>query len=725
MKKIFFFIFSIITLNSFAQVGINTHTPKASLEIAFDADSSVPSGVLVPRMTVAELEATTVTLTADHHGTLIFITDGESGTKDETREIKGSGFYHYHSTFKKWILNDTEPWMSKETNSAARLNSESIYQLGSVGVGHSQIDNSAQLDISASNKGLLIPRLTTQQRNTLSETAANGLMIFNTTTNCLNYWEGNLKQWLSLCGTYDPAEFNLLDCTSPTGPSEKLLQGQGLVSTSDTYTVKINVTQIGTYTILIYTANGYSYSKTGVFTQTGSHTIVLEGQGTPAKPGNDEVKLRFNGIEITPNCTLPTVEVSPASTTFDIVCTTTPTLGPGEYKNAISMTGSNYVEFDLASVTTPGSIIITSNNQNGISFSSNAITISTGDTKIRLYAQGTPTNIGTFTYNIQLPGTSVTACSFQIKFENSTGTFENPATSCLEILNNDSSTKDGYFWVQVGGSAKYKTYCDMSNGGWTLISSQSEKTLISSPYRNYQHTLTLFAEINAVKDKTTPFNEYNFRLPKNAIDGINKTPSLANPMKLRYSIKQNGHTGTTVTDIENSTVAPKDDIWSNQNYYEIDLHERNPFNTYHTGNIHDHSLKGKLFNLPFEKLNSSNTPRTQFDGNVRGNSYGFYSDFFTGFYGDPGWAGPGTKNYTYTYPAPNADKTFGFNANQINDIFGLYPGETQINHHIGTCSPVGDDFGGPATCSVGAYWTGHRPHNFNNNEGRILQVWFK
>src|SRR5690606_33716610 len=48
-------------------------------------------------------------------------------------------------------------------------------------------DPSATLDIQSNNGGLLYPRLTTAQRNAIS-VPANGLTIYNTTTNCLQVY---------------------------------------------------------------------------------------------------------------------------------------------------------------------------------------------------------------------------------------------------------------------------------------------------------------------------------------------------------------------------------------------------------------------------------------------------------------------------------------------------------------------------------------------------------
>lgn len=54
---------------------------------------------------------------------------------------------------------------------------------------NSSPDASAMLDVKSTTKGMLIPRMTTTQRNSISS-AATGLMIYNTTSNTFNYYNG-------------------------------------------------------------------------------------------------------------------------------------------------------------------------------------------------------------------------------------------------------------------------------------------------------------------------------------------------------------------------------------------------------------------------------------------------------------------------------------------------------------------------------------------------------
>src|SRR5688572_1733046 len=61
-------------------------------------------------------------------------------------------------------------------------------------------DPSALLDLDSSTSpflGVLIPRLSETQRNTISNPAL-GLQIYNTTTDCLNTWTGTA--WKENCG---------------------------------------------------------------------------------------------------------------------------------------------------------------------------------------------------------------------------------------------------------------------------------------------------------------------------------------------------------------------------------------------------------------------------------------------------------------------------------------------------------------------------------------------
>jgi len=66
-----------------------------------------------------------------------------------------------------------------------------------IGIGISNPDASAVLDLTSTNKGVLLPRLTTLQRDAIVN-PAEGLTIFNTNENCLEWYNGSY--WYNACG---------------------------------------------------------------------------------------------------------------------------------------------------------------------------------------------------------------------------------------------------------------------------------------------------------------------------------------------------------------------------------------------------------------------------------------------------------------------------------------------------------------------------------------------
>lgn len=70
-----------------------------------------------------------------------------------------------------------------------------------VGVGTTSPDTSSALDVTSSNTGVLIPRLTTTQRDAIAS-PANGLLVYNTTTNCLSQNIGTpaSPDWVCISG---------------------------------------------------------------------------------------------------------------------------------------------------------------------------------------------------------------------------------------------------------------------------------------------------------------------------------------------------------------------------------------------------------------------------------------------------------------------------------------------------------------------------------------------
>jgi hypothetical protein len=78
------------------------------------------------------------------------------------------------------------------------VNNSNIHNNGaSIGIGTTNPNASAKLEIASTTQGFLPPRMTTAQRNAISSPLA-GLTIYNTTVNCLQWWNGT--HWYDGCG---------------------------------------------------------------------------------------------------------------------------------------------------------------------------------------------------------------------------------------------------------------------------------------------------------------------------------------------------------------------------------------------------------------------------------------------------------------------------------------------------------------------------------------------
>ncbi|NTW31106.1 MAG: collagen-like protein [Bacteroidetes bacterium] len=156
----------------------------------------------------------------------------------------------------------------------------------SIGINNVSPDASAILDVSGTTGGVLINRMTETQRNDISSPAL-GLLIFNTTTNCLNMWTG--ASWKQSCFDCD---FN----APISGNNGPICQGSTLNLTATT--------------ILDAT---YQWSGPNGFTSTQQNPSI--SNATASASGSYSVTATKNGCTSTPQSTVATVNATPATPT--------------------------------------------------------------------------------------------------------------------------------------------------------------------------------------------------------------------------------------------------------------------------------------------------------------------------------------------------------------------------------------------------------------------------
>jgi uncharacterized protein (TIGR02145 family) len=212
------------------------------------------------------------------------------------------------------------------------VNNSNIFNNGAeVGIGTVSPNTSAKLDVESTTQGFLPPRMTTTQRNAIASPAA-GLTIYNTTVNCLQWWNGTI--WYDGCGNNTPsAVLTTLNCggATTTGTLTNGTAASG-VSTAISYTGG----NAGTY-------GAQSASSTGVVGLTatlsagtlanGAGSLTYTITGTPTTSGTASFAITVGGQSCSftvsvaaaqPQYPAGTIHCAGATTVVDV---TNPTTG--------------------------------------------------------------------------------------------------------------------------------------------------------------------------------------------------------------------------------------------------------------------------------------------------------------------------------------------------------------------------------------------------------------
>lgn len=164
MKKLFYFLILIVNLQLQGQVGINTTTPKTTLEVVGKPDiKNHFDGILPPRITGDQLAKKNYTV--EQKGAIVYVTQPVTKLSGQVIHLVEEGYYFFNGTH--WVqmlieprfydalivLDETLPantmteqtsWNDQlpyPTNPRQHTHSYKIYRLGTAGLGISgQID---------------------------------------------------------------------------------------------------------------------------------------------------------------------------------------------------------------------------------------------------------------------------------------------------------------------------------------------------------------------------------------------------------------------------------------------------------------------------------------------------------------------------------------------------------------------------------------------------------
>lgn len=155
-------------------IGIGTNSPQANMHLIGDA--TLGSFLITPSET-----------TSQDDSELQF---GEDNDYTYGMSIKYDGVDNELQVFGKSSTNSFGPHIAIDRND------------GYVGIGDSPSETSAILEVISTNKGVLVPRMTTTQRNSISS-PANGLLVYDTTVGSFFYYNSSKSGWVNLAGSVD------------------------------------------------------------------------------------------------------------------------------------------------------------------------------------------------------------------------------------------------------------------------------------------------------------------------------------------------------------------------------------------------------------------------------------------------------------------------------------------------------------------------------------------
>jgi len=408
IKLLFLSIFIIAGCALKAQVAFSTDGNEPNASAMLEIKSS-EKGVLLPRMTQAEMEAIDnparglTVFNTTNNACYIYITADEewkkiaygTGTIEPKRCIIGSGD----------ACSNTSVAGSYITGVVLTGTETVTIEVNVINVGDYSITSNQVNGYSFSASGTFSSLGT--QEVVLSGT---GMPVASQTdefTASANYNGG-------ICTFSVVVEENY---TIGTGDAcaNTVVNGDYIITTpltaSEYVSIQVEVTNPGDWSISTNTVNGYSYSGSGTFSSIGTQTVNLYGSGTPSSAQTDNFTA--------------TASNNGGSCTFSVTVEEFYTIGSGDacentvlsgdYIITTPLTASEYVSIQV-DVTNPGDWSISTNTVNGYSYSGSGTFTSTGTQTVNLYGSGTPSLAQTDSFTATASNNGGT-CTFSVDVE--------------------------------------------------------------------------------------------------------------------------------------------------------------------------------------------------------------------------------------------------------------------------------------------------------------------
>ena len=308
---------------TYAQVGINTEDPKATLDVMpTNTGATTAEGFIAPRLTRTQIISKDTQYALPQTGTIVYVTDLSGSTTTKTAKITQIGYYYFDGTlwqpFSSSAVASSNPWYKVGTALPSTLNTDDSYLTAKTVIGGNTIasinggTNNAQLTVvggDAAINGITVGRgkgaLATNtavgtnallnNNNGTANTAVGDAALSANTDGINNIAVGNLALTKNTTGNYNTA-IGHSGLTNNTGGQFNVAVGYGALLTNSTGAENVSVgrsaniknttgsnnTAIGDVALKVNTSGSNNIAigaESGVNITTGSNNITV-GYGT-------------------------------------------------------------------------------------------------------------------------------------------------------------------------------------------------------------------------------------------------------------------------------------------------------------------------------------------------------------------------------------------------------------------------------------------------------------
>jgi hypothetical protein len=342
-----------------------------------------------------------------------------------------------------------------------------------VGIGTINPNSSSILDLTATNKAFLLPKVA----NTAAiASPVNGMMIYDMSSNCVKSYEiGAWSNCLSLGANVQSVLFNA------TGTTEGF-QGffcEGTAISGQTFKVKVTNNSFSSSTIA-FSAADLSIPGLTVTAASPTSLSLIAGQVATVTYSLSGT-IPANGVTMTGTFTKLT-ETTRDTKTITAGTITALTCASSVQTVPTSNTAYNYmtnisIPYAGGDGCTIPATTFNSMGVTGLTASLATTTLTLGSGNVSLIISGTPSASGTAQFTVIIGGQTCTINVCAVNYATQNGsTSALASSSCKKIKDNFPSSTNGVYWIDPDGCATafspLQAQCDMTtdSGGWTLVS---------------------------------------------------------------------------------------------------------------------------------------------------------------------------------------------------------------------------------------------------------------